>query len=98
MKRMHTKFVAETWISDPSADICNNNGSFYTSGGVLYSYGRHFPVARFATVGGLKAIVINSNRYSNTTSKQQNLARAAARKSGLPVYEAPDANPRKVAR
>ena len=48
----------------------------FFEGGVIYSYGRHFPVARFAPEFG--DIVLFTNRsYSSSTGKHKSLIRAA---------------------
>ena len=43
----------------------NSTGSLYIDGNVIYSYGRHFPVAKRVADG----IIITGDRYSVTTAK-----------------------------
>jgi len=46
-------------------------GTIYSTGQVLYSYGRHFPLAIITNEQGV--IYKNSSSYSNTTSKHKSL-------------------------
>lgn len=49
------------------------SGNMYFYGDTIYSYGDHFPMAKVITYKGKKAYVVNSDRYSNSTSKHQNI-------------------------
>lgn len=53
-------------------------GNLYASGGTLYSYGRHFPLARpttdkYSKRAGVR-FLINADNYSVTTARHQRLA------------------------
>lgn len=50
----------------------NSNRSLFIEGDTIYSYGRHFPLAR--RLGG-GDFWVNPDRYSVTTSKHQSLVR-----------------------
>lgn len=53
-----------------------SNGNVYFEGKTLYSYGRHFILAEFITDN---LVMINDQRYSNSTSKHQGIVRQALR-------------------
>ncbi len=58
----------------------NSNGSFYFSGKTIYSYGRHFPIAKIVTnQQGQECMLFNFRSYSNTTAKQISIVRNATR-------------------
>ena len=57
----------------------NKQGSLFIDGDTLYSYGRHYPLAK--RLSG--AVWVNSARYSNTTSKQASLVRSAVIRKGI---------------
>jgi hypothetical protein len=56
-----------------------HSANTFFSGGTLYSYGRHFPVARWVRVRRTGEVVVffTSRGYSNTTSKHKREARYA---------------------
>ena len=61
----------------------------YVSGSAIFSYGRHFEMARVLYEGKgrnrrPKMILINGERASNTTTKHQGYVRGEASRSGLP--------------
>lgn len=60
-------------------------------GDSIYSYGRHFEMGRVlrSSNGDPRAIWLNGERYSNTTTRHQSDARSAAQGSGLPVFIVP---------
>ena len=58
----------------------NSNGSFYFDGKTIYSYGRHFPIAKIMTnEQGNEAMLFTFRSYSNTTAKQISIVRNATR-------------------
>lgn len=70
--------VAHVWAQQRQPSGRSNNGNFYFSGRVLYSYGTHYPVGIFAGIGG--PVFLNSSKSSMTTEgKHKNAARAAVR-------------------
>lgn len=54
----------------------NSNGSLFFEGATIYSYGRHFSIARFVAPG---VVLFNGSSYSNTTAKHQSDVRRAVR-------------------
>jgi hypothetical protein len=56
----------------------NSTGSLFIDGDTIYSYGKHFPLARRNADG---TFWVNSDKYSVTTSKQQSMVRGAIARS-----------------
>lgn len=55
-----------------------SGGAVYATGGVLYSYGSHFPLGiRCGDIDGKPAYLLNSRGYSVSTSKHQSWASGA---------------------
>ena len=50
---------------------------FYYQGATIYSYGPHFPIARFVERKGKRAILFTTASYSSTTSKHMSYTRRA---------------------
>jgi hypothetical protein len=66
--------AAHIWASQ--SQNSGRAGNVFFENGVIYSYGRHFPVARFAPEFG--NVVLFTNRgYSNSTGKHKSLIRRA---------------------
>jgi len=66
--------AAHIWASQ--SQTSGRAGNVFFENGVIYSYGRHFPVARFAPEFG--NVVLFTNRgYSNSTGKHKSLIRGA---------------------
>jgi archaellum component FlaF (FlaF/FlaG flagellin family) len=57
----------------------NSNRSLFIEGDTIYSYGYHFPLARRNSDG---TFWVNPNKYSVTTSKQQNMVRHTITRNG----------------
>lgn len=70
--------VAHVWAQQNQDYGRNSNESFYFQGATIYSYGSHFPIARFQRMpNGERVVLMNSGSYSNTTAKHQSHARVA---------------------
>lgn len=67
MKNGNLQQVIEGWNWSLDDYKSTPNGSLYREGGVLFSYGSHFPLA--VHMGRYQ--LINADRYSNSTSKHQ---------------------------
>ena len=90
MKTVLTKdMVAHIWAQQSQDEGRTASGNFYFKGETLYSYGRHFIVGRFVTHKGKTAVLLNSNRYSVTTSSQLLLAGRAINTARYPVFTVP---------
>lgn len=72
--------VAHLWANQVQDEARNAGGNFYFDGDAIYSYGRHFVIAKHVTnSNGEKAALFSTRGYSNTTSKQQSITRYASR-------------------
>lgn len=65
--------VAHYWANKVQSNARNSNSSFYFENETIYSYGRHFPIARH--ING--KVLFTTRSYSNTTAKHISTARAA---------------------
>ena len=75
--------VAHIWASRSQYEGRGGNVSFQD--GVIYSYGQHFPVARFAPEFG-DIVLFTSRGYSSSTGKHKSLIRAAIPSNYEVVY------------
>ena len=60
---------------DTNEELQGSN--FYFTNGALYSYGRHFMIAKFITFEGKRALLANLNGYSHSTAKHISMFRTA---------------------
>lgn len=68
--------VAHNWAHQTGRKTRGFN--MYYDGETIYSYGRHFPLARFFTApNGERVVLINTDSYSNSTSKHKTIVRRA---------------------
>jgi hypothetical protein len=75
--------VAHIWASQSQYE--GRGGNIFFEDGVIYSYGYHFPVARFAPEFG--DIVLFTNRgYSSSTGKHKTLIRGAIPRNFEVIY------------
>jgi len=81
MKRVFSNSdLAHAYANQSQYEGRNSNGSFYFDGKTIYSYGRHFPIAKIVTnEQGVEAMLFTFRTYSNTTSKQISIVRSATR-------------------
>jgi hypothetical protein len=72
--------VAHVWASR-SLDFGNNgtyDGNCFFTGDTIYSYGHHFPIAKFHKMpNGQEIVLFNSSSYSVSTSRHQGEVRSA---------------------
>lgn len=89
-KVFNNRQLAHVWAQQSQSEGRGSN--FFFDGPALYSYGRHFCVARFVQPedGGGPVVLLNSTRYSASTNRHQSYARGAVH--GLPVraFNVPD--------
>src|SRR3990167_6686372 len=76
--------VAHIWAQQRQSE--GKSGNMFFEGATIYSYGHHFPIARFARPD---TVLLTSNRYSVSTAKHINYTRQALR-GGLTVLEVSD--------
>ena len=74
---------AHLWASQSQYE--GRAGNIFFEGDTVYSYGRHFPVARFAPEFG-EIVLFTDRGYSNSTAKHKSIIRAAIPDSYQIVY------------
>jgi hypothetical protein len=84
--------VVHVWAHRLHESGRNSTGSLFFSGDTIYSYGRHFPVARHVTDKHGRACVLFTTRdYSVTTTGHKSAVRRAI-PSGVRVFYVQDAD------
>ena len=81
MKNIFTNSeLAHTYANQSQQSGRNSSGSFYFDGKTIYSYGRHFPIAKIVrNESGNECMLFTYRSYSNSTSKQVSIVRNATR-------------------
>lgn len=64
-------------------------GNIFFEGATIYSYGRHFPMARFIEHRGRRAVLFTTDTYSNSTGTHLSGARKALHGLNVPVFACP---------
>jgi hypothetical protein len=72
-KVFSNSMVAHVWAQQSQPEGRSANGQFYFDGPTIYSYGSHFPVARFtdARLGDQQVVLVTSRGYSVTTARHK---------------------------
>ena len=84
--------IAHRWAQDTGASL--KGYAMHCASGVIYSWGNHFPIARFMNTPARRGkpsqrvILWNADSYSTSTSKHQTYTRRALR-PGIPVIVVP---------
>ena len=70
MRKVFPKnMVAHVWAQRTQDEGRSSTGNFYFVGDTIYSYGRHFPIAKFVDLpNGESVVLFTSRSYSITTS------------------------------
>ena len=74
---------AHIWASQSQYE--GRAGNIFFEGDTVYSYGRHFPVARFAPEFG-DIVLFTDRGYSNSTAKHKSIIRAAIPSAYAVIY------------
>lgn len=74
------KGIAQAWASRQHEAGSATNGTLYFRGPVIYSYNDGWPLAAFLPDGSL---LVNSDRYSVTTSRHRGLVLSASHSSRI---------------
>lgn len=74
-----TDQVFHLWAHQAQSDARNSHGNVFFDGAMIYSYGRHFPLAKIEINKRGTLVLINSRDYSVTTRKHKSLAARAVR-------------------
>src|SRR5512146_2854588 len=81
--------VAHVWAQQSQASGRGHN--FYFDGPTIYSYGSHFPIARFVTnERDERAVLFTTRRYSKSTSRHVSYAAQALYGLNVPVFNVRD--------
>lgn len=71
--------IAHIWANQTQDNARNSSSNFYFDGNTIYSYGRHFPIAKHVTNEmGEHGTLFTERGYSVTTSKHISIVRDAA--------------------
>lgn len=81
----------ERALGRSSRDLSRSSGTVFYEGDSIYSYGRHFEMARVMRdrSGEPSFVLVNGDRFSVTTSGHQSGVRGVIRSSGLPSIIVP---------
>lgn len=82
-----SRMVCHIWANQSQSQARNSGNSVFFDGDTIYSYGRHFGMARIVSRKGHRAVLHTTSRYSITTSKHQSFVRWASRH--LPSFTVP---------
>jgi hypothetical protein len=83
--------VAHLWANKEQDEATNSGRSFFFNRETIYSYGRHFPIAKHVQdQAGNDYILFTERGYSNTTSKHISITRGACRNSEVVFCYNPD--------
>lgn len=63
----NNEMVAHLWANQSQTEARNSNKSFYFYEQTIYSYGDHFPIAKFHKVNSERVILFTTRTYSVTT-------------------------------
>jgi hypothetical protein len=75
---MNNSQVAHLWAAQNPNKTQARGSHFYFEGATIYSYGPHFPIARFtADKDGVPVVIITRKGYSNSTAKHIGLVHRA---------------------
>jgi hypothetical protein len=75
-----TPMVAHLWANKSQDEARNARRNFYFDGDTIYSYGRHFPIARHVeNKRGEHAVLMTTRTYSVTTAGHISCVRSACR-------------------
>ena len=82
---MNNRELAHVWVQQRRES--GKGSSFFFEGDTIFSYGRHFPIARFQTDGdGQRYVLFTWRGYSRTTSRHISLTRQALHGLDHPIY------------
>lgn len=90
-KIVSPEMVAHLWANQSQTEASNSGRTLFFDGGSIYSYGRHFCIAKHVTNSNNQSAILWSDRsYSNTTSKHQSIVNRAIQ--GQRIIVVPDAS------
>lgn len=80
--------VAHVWAQQSKPE--KRAGNVFFEGETIYSYGRHFPIARFVSHKGRRAVLFTTQTYSVTTSGHLSYVHGALHGLEYPVFSVYD--------
>lgn len=84
---MNNTQVAHVWANQHINGRTGARGSnFYFDGPTIYSYGGHFPIARFVEHKGKRCLLFTRRSYSISTSKHINYVWRALANTDIPIF------------
>lgn len=95
-KVLSPEMVAHTWANQTQSEARNPNGSLYFEGESIYSYGKHFCIAKHV-INEIRerAILFSTRGYSNTTVRHKSIVMNAC--NHLNIIQCNDAGDYKAA-
>ncbi|MCR4302121.1 MAG: hypothetical protein NUV51_10960 [Sulfuricaulis sp.] len=81
---MNRRNLAHIWAQQTREHGRASN--FYFDGPTIYSYGPHFPIARFIERNGRRAVLFTTKTYSSSTGRHLSAAHGALHGLGVPVF------------
>lgn len=69
--------VAHLWAHQSQQSARNGGGTFYFDGETIFSYGRHFPIARHVETKRGRAVLFTTRDYSVTTTSHKSMVARA---------------------
>ena len=85
-----TSEIPHLWFHQSQGNARNGQGNLYFEGDTIYSYGKHFPIARHVlTRNGMRAVLFTTETYSVTTSRHKSDVRQAI-PCNVTVFTVPD--------
>lgn len=85
MTRHVREDVAHVWAHQTQSDARNKRGNLYFHDETIFSYGSHFPIARYVTRDGKRCVLFTTREYSSTTAGHKwEVLRAIP--PGVPVF------------
>ncbi len=82
---------AHVWAAQSQEHGRSPKGQMYFHGKTIYSYGTHYPIARFtgATLNGQPVVLFNSEKNSSTTETHRGCVRNALNGLAVAVFHVP---------
>lgn len=74
--RGHNSTIAHLWANKQQEEA-SNGSNFYFDNDTIYSYGRHFPIAKHIIYDGNSAVLFTGETHSNTTAKHISIVKQA---------------------
>ena len=70
-----THEIPHLWAHQTQSYAKNRQGNLFFDGDTIYSYGRHFPIAKMTDYQGKRAVLFNANGSSSTTKGHKHAVR-----------------------